>query len=235
MATSVWDLMVQRRLSLAKMNDSQVEKEAGATKKPNYTEAKTWPKISIVSKSVVSINTPQAYKRLSHGPSIKPLNHNTNSSQMDDLLSNLSARLRQGPMQLPPTLCATTPCANIARWVNNPANLITCPKCSQATCLQCIMSPPKKYSKGELDSRCKRCFAPATAQDSGTVELSQSGDMPVDIDLNGELDRTKQRDILFAQFRDNVNMDEGEALETFLKLLEERRDGEPTASQQLSQ
>lgn len=47
-------------------------------------------------------------------------------------------------------------------------------------------------------------------------------------DFAKELDRIKQMDTLFAQFRASVDVDEKEALEAFLKLMEGPPDVEPT-------
>lgn len=90
------------------------------------------------------------------------------------------------------------------------------------------MSPPRKYSKQELEHRCDRCFAPATTQCSSDKGSSPVAKIPVKNDFAKELDRIKQMDTLFAQFRASVDVDEKEALEAFLKLMEGPPDVEPT-------
>lgn len=90
------------------------------------------------------------------------------------------------------------------------------------------MSPPKKHNKEQLEYRCKRCFAPATTQSSSAAESGQIANVPVKSDITKELDRIKQMEMLFEHFKATVDMDDKEALKTFLKLMEGPRDVEPT-------
>lgn len=60
------------------------------------------------------------------------------------------------------------------------------------------MGPPKEYSKEELEYRCKRCFAPVTAQSSSAAGSSQVPNFHVKNAFTKELDRIKQLETLFV-------------------------------------
>ncbi|TLD27453.1 hypothetical protein E2P81_ATG10741 [Venturia nashicola] len=146
--------------------------------------------------------------------------------------SKLSLQLVQAAIQLPTKVCATKPCPNITKWLANKSNLITCPTCFQSTCLQCLMAP-KKYNKEEVEHPCKRCFAPTKIQSSGAAETSPAATPPAKTNFDKKLNRTKQIETLYAQFKATIDIDEKEALEAFLKIMEGPREVEPAEFRRL--